>query len=358
MAASVLDRAALLKRAAARADQVDVARLEARAGPGSLLFRNGMAAISAVLLMLEKMLGPRFTLETRARYFETLFLQTVLGCRAGATVQFLESVTYDWELSVLEASEVRAPIVVLDTTLTGDRLVLERPDVLVIRVFSALKLHQLGLELENAGVVSARGPGAEECLEWLRQAREATGTAHSQAELRRLDVDFFLDPDATRRHCDAVFENNAWLARQLRPGGIVSRVVHPALGDRSHLPWACSPFVVLHLASDTIEDHQVLTAALEAESRGLDFGRGASFGFQGHRHEYVVPRLAENRALFKVAMGAGPGREAVADVLGRLLAFPSMDALRRAYPGLEPAPPPRDWAGATPALIQALEQPF
>jgi hypothetical protein len=123
----------------------------------------------------------------------------------------------------------------------------------------------------------------------------------------------------------------------------------------SSLPWACAPFVVLHLVDDS---HPWITAAIEREARALPFRRGASFGFVDHRHESIIPVLREQRPLFKVAMGSSPGpsRQAVLEILQRVLSHCSVGALRRAYPGLRPAQVARDWSAPSPRMLRFLGQ--
>lgn len=317
-----------------------VAELEGRLpGPG-LLFRSAMAAISSLLALLE-----HHGVVMQAQYFETRFLHHVVGAEEQGAL-FAESVEYNWELRPLELPASLPEVTIIDTTLTGERFPVPAG---AIRLFSALKLHQRGLELENCGALVLPSPDLKP---WLQEFRRLTDTGLTPVEAARLDVPFFLtDHDYAER----VFANNAWLARQLRPHpGLVSRVVHPSLF--SDLPWAVAPFLVLHLADEAIDNHRLLAAVLEHEGRGLPFDRGASFGFVRHRHEFIIPVLKENRALFKIAMGSGPGREAIAALLERVLAFPSFAALQAAYPRLDLAPPPTDWATPSPALLEFLEE--
>ena len=124
------------------------------------------------------------------------------------------------------------------------------------------------------------------------------------------------------------------------------------------MPWAVAPFVVLHLCDTTIEAHGLVAAVLEREARHrrLDLQRGASFGFVGPRHEFVIPVLKENRALFKVAMGAAPDK-GVVDLLQEVLSYTSVAALQSAYPRLKAARVPSDWAAPSVRLLEFLEGP-
>lgn len=302
-----------------------------------LLFSSAMAALAALSLLM-----PR--LESEARYYETRFLHEVLHAR-GQDVRWVESVQYDWELrpGVLEP----CPVLVLDTTLTGQRLRLGqlpfRP-TLAVRVFSALKLDQRGQELENAGAVLLSGE--PEVVRPIREAlSELRRSLGAEPRRSRLSPPWVLNADPD--HGERVLENNAWLARRLEPGGLLRRVVHPPGG---------APFCVLHLGDDSLEGHFYLTALIERLVRDLPFGRGASFGFVDHRHEFVVPVLKERRALFKVAMGSSPGpsRQGVLEVLQKALSYPDLAALRRAHPGLRPAAPTADWSAPSPRLLRFL----
>lgn len=338
----------------------------------ALIFRSGMSAIASLWLVLEKLVQGPLEVATLGRYFETLFLQQVLQAPARfqetalaqAPIVTAESVGYDWELTPADLAQLgRAQILIVDTTLTGQRLRLSHlPRApLVIRLFSGIKLDQQGLELENCGALLLAGnPQAVELLaQSLRSARTCAGGAPSTLERRRLAPPFVFDPQLAQAHQDAVFANNAWLAQRLAQvqGGLLARVVHPSL--RHTQEWACAPFVVLHLKDASIEAHRQLTAVLEYEAhrRKLPLGRGASFGFLDHRHEFIIPVLRENRALFKIAMGARQGhpREAIGQLLQEVLAYADAASLARAYPHLDLAPAPADWAAPSARLLEFLE---
>ncbi len=311
-----------------------------------LLFSSAMAALTALAVLM-----PR--LSSQAAYFETAFLLKVLRA-SGQDVQWLESVRYDWELTPWDLElPFESPVLVVDTTLTGNRFRLSHlwqrhQPRLAVRVFSALKLDQRGQELENVGAVLLSGSSevVAPVAQALRALRAACGT---EPECARLSPDWVLDPNDP--HAEAVLESNAWLAARLTAGGLLRRVAHPSL--TGSLPWSCAPFVVLHLAPDS---HPWITAAVEREARDLPFQRGASFGFVDHRHESIIPVLREQRPLFKVAMGSsmGPSRQAVLEILQRVLSHASVGALRRAYPGLRPARMARDWSAPSPRMLRFL----
>jgi len=335
-----------------------------------LLFGSGMAALATLWMALERMWQKSRVLRVAGlgSYFESKFLEQVVQ-GAGtlevvgldeADVVFAESFNYDWELTPLDLNRLRqVKALVLDTTLTGQQLGLGElrarlPHLeFAVRIFSGLKLDQQGLELENCGAALIAGPNpwASQAATILRQARNSSGGELSPLQRGRLAVPLVLDAELARQHAASVFSNNADLARQLRPGGLLARAVHPSLNHQC--AWACAPFVVLHLNDTSISAHRHLAGVLEFEARRrrLPFCRGASFGFLDHRHEFVIPVLRENRALFKVAMGATPN-PGVIELLQEVLACSD---LARAYPQVELAEPVADWATPSARLLEFLE---
>lgn len=318
-----------------------------------LLMRSGMAALAAIWLALERLLPPPLKVTGLGSYFESTFLSQVM--QGGGTVEvtpeadilFAESVSYDWELTPLDPGRLRrARGLVLDTTLTGQKVTLAQlvhPKLeWAIRFFSGLKLDQAGLELENCGAVLVVAPPqiAETLHRTLREARRVTGNLPTPLERQRLSPTFVLDAEVAADHAEKVFDHNRRLAQNLAPTRLLRRAVH-------HHP---CPFVVLHLRDSGIDQHRRLTAALvsQARRRKLDFVRGASFGFVHHRHEFIIPVLKENRALFKVAMGSSDPRPVI-ELLLEVLAAPSLP------PRL--APPPRDWSAPSSRLLRYLEGP-
>ncbi|MBN9417481.1 MAG: hypothetical protein J0I12_18680 [Candidatus Eremiobacteraeota bacterium] len=339
----------------ARADRSQPARLASlenrllaydQAPPGwelqPLLFSSAMAALSALSLLMPRV-------QSQSAYFETQFLRQVLRHDPPYDVAWHESVRYDWELTPWDQQH-QNQVLVLDTTLTGQRLRLaevlqsHRPQ-LAVRVFSALKLDQRGQELENCGAVLLAGP--PETVRAVRHGLERLrDLLQTHPGCARLSPDWVLRPDDG--HAEAVLNNNAWLASHLRAGGLLQRIVHPTRYG--------APFVVLHC-----EHPHYIAAALEREARkrALPFGRGASFGFVAHRHEYVIPVLREERILYKVAMGSSPGpsRQGVLELLQEVMSHSDLSSLRNAFPGLRPAPPARDWSAPTPRLLDFLAGP-
>jgi hypothetical protein len=219
---------------------------------------------------------------------------------------------------------------------------------LVVRMNSALKLDQAGLEFANVGVLSLYTPESAPEREsapvighYLRKMRTILGSGLSFDAICALEVPWFLDPEHLREHCRAVFVNNALFAQCLQGiEGLFACIAHPCLGALSEEPWAQAPFTVLHLREDDLESYGLLLAVLTEESRrrGLSFYAGSSFGFRGHRYEVIIPRVADRRGLFKVAMGArkGPSRAGVVALLQEVAAIPDIVALRARYPDVRP----------------------
>jgi hypothetical protein len=100
--------------------------------------------------------------------------------------------------------------------------------------------------------------------------------------------------------------------------------------------------VVVHLEEDTLENHGLLLAALRYECRvgRLTAAHGSSFGFRSHRFETIIPRVARQQGLFKVCAGArsGPSLNQLTGTLRNLGRHKSFEALRKAYPTLQPVP--------------------
>lgn len=139
-------------------------------------------------------------------------------------------------------------------------------------------------------------------------------------------------------YSEAVFVNNAKLAQSICADGLFRKVVHPSL--KSELPWANSPFVVFHLKEDTLENHGLLLSIIsyEAQKRGVCFSLGSSFGFRGHRFEVIIPRISDQKGLFKVAMGAreGSSRDEVIRLLKEVGGHTTFAHLRKRYPDINP----------------------
>ena len=348
-----------------------------------LVFASGMAAISTLLQAQLRLGRPRSADSTiRAAlwggYFETyILLDTLSGPGFGwfrpktqaelaeatseGTYDLLiaEPVTYDWDLAVLDLDALgqawrgrkseRPGAVVLDTTLSGDRLSHTRllatfgdsPPSLVAVLSSGSKLDQQGLELANVGLLSLFTPAgatrkAEQLATYLEKLRSSLGTGLSLDELVALEAPFFLDRAGSTTFARAVFDSNAILARSVsRLGGLFASVNHPARRPEDHLEWAVGPFVVFDLRQEAPAHHRLLLAVVqeEARRRGLSLTLGSSFGFRGHRFEAIQPEPMGSKGLFKVALGArgGPSRDGIVELFDTLASYPDMQSLRRTF---------------------------
>ncbi|MBF0128218.1 MAG: hypothetical protein HQM02_13535, partial [Magnetococcales bacterium] len=271
-----------------------------------LVFQSGMAAIVLLLHACVRTYKP--TVQTPLRldlfggYYETtralrLFSEPLFSSRRITSqgelarriearennILLLEPVPYDWEMEPLEVApllralraRVTSPMlmVIVDSTIVGPAFqmgaFLEGLDMadppLVIQLNSGLKLDQEGLELAHVGIVTLYAPKrsatglslGERLVKAMRADRKIFGNALSMDEMAILDLPFFLDPVAHLRYCQGVFHNNRLLAESIQPGGLFSRIVHPALASGAEQGWAVAPFVVFHFRPelDTESNH-------------------------------------------------------------------------------------------------------
>ncbi|MBF0379372.1 MAG: SUMF1/EgtB/PvdO family nonheme iron enzyme [Magnetococcales bacterium] len=263
-----------------------------------------------------------------------------------SNVLFLEPVSYDWDLDVLDfeqllhslAKRQKPPrVVILDTTIVGHGFPLDLflhmlpgdPPPLVVVLSSGLKLDQEGLELANVGMLTLfNRDGNEEQEELadrltgkLRRNRNLFGYGLLMDEMAILDVPWFLHLANYKKHCSHVFDNNRRLAAALSPviangEGIFSHVSHPCLSAAAGWSWANAPFVVFHFKPefDSEENHTALVATIlrMAKERNLGFIGGMSFGFRSSRFEIIKPNAilhpnGNQKGLLKVAMGRRSG---------------------------------------------------
>ncbi len=361
-----------------------------------VLFSSGMAGLATFLQSYLSMVRPTsqapLKLVMWGGYFETHALLELLShdafscCRTktqaslwntivqgDADVLLLEPVSYDWDMEVLDLQKLvslgwqrqtkKAKVIVIDTTLVGESIPRQQlftdlagsPPTLFVQLSSGLKLDQQGLEFSNVGIVSIytfeqenRNPKASQFAQYLRSIRQIVGSGLSMDEIALLDVPFFLDRKSMSEYAKAVFLNNAQLAQSIKiEGGIFSRISHPSLSWKADLPWAHAPFVILHLAEDTLVNHSLLLSVVdyEARRRGLSLTPGGSFGFRNHRFEVILPRLSDKGGLFKVAMGArnGPSRNGVIELLNELAGYSDFAALHAGYHNVTPVDLQKVW---------------
>jgi len=349
---------------------------------GHLLFRNGMAAITSLLQCIRPYFfgrnHPPIAVDFFGGYFETQRTFDMLSSPLmtfqrypksddfldavevnEADVLFVEPVSYDWDMEVLELDRLYSALrkrqsqpkmIVVDTTIVGHTFPLHEflkalpgdPPPVVVQISSGLKLDQEGLELSNAGILSIYGHETavktfpvNRLLSKLSGSRKINGAGLSAYETALLDTPWFLNPKRFADHSNAVFQNNKTLAVTLSAiieasDGIFEKVSHPSLSAASHLPWAAAPFVVFHFreAFDHESTHARVTETLLKHSSrdGIGFfGTGMSFGFRSHRFEIIKPEKILHpkgtaKGLLKVAMGSrnGPMASAVTELLTNL----------------------------------------
>ena len=337
-----------------------------------LLFSSGQAAMNCLLLALAPR-GANPANPPRIRhlggYFETEELLAMLSSHGmirelpkngddHADVLILEPVYFDRAAQVHRLDMAAAlqrhcataegcpSLVIVDSTLVGPCFDLDpllpkqlgcaQAGHLLVRMGSGLKLDQAGLELANVGMVSLYRQDdpvpAIDPAEKLRKARTLTGAGLGFDAVGALQAPWFLDRLQARRYAEAVFENNALLARRLsegvaETGGLFSQVSHPSLGaDRG----AEAPLVLIQLEDDSPENYQRLEQliARETKARDLRFDKGGSFGFRGHRYEAILPQAGEITPFLRVALGARAGwsRDGIIDLLCEIAQAKSVDS--------------------------------
>lgn len=290
-----------------------------------ILFSSGQAAMTTALLVLGGHIvsdKPALRLAHRGVYFETKALVRTLPFVNEATfaqtadVIINEPVCCDGQFHQLDTAKLLSAspsAVIFDTTLMGrmdgvdDYLAGLQPGgkQIVMRVASALKLLQGGLELANCGVLSVYTSHASlsGVGDKLRTMRTLTGSGLHHVDALALEAPWVFDADHTDSYTSAIFEHNARLAQAVEP---VNRrfepVTHPSFGG------ANAPFCAFRLkgASPAAYDALDQEIAAEAQRRKLNLARGGSFGFRGHRYEIVKPETGEPPFL-RMALGRRGG---------------------------------------------------
>jgi hypothetical protein len=178
---------------------------------------------------------------------------------------------------------------------------------------SGLKLHQGGLELASVGILSVFTPQdalipAKELGNRVRKIRTLLGLGLSFADVAVLEAPWFLDREYTRLYQQAVFENNARLARHVSATNQLFRgAFHPSLLNGQQ---GCrdGPYCVFRLKSGDPQAYDLLEEWIRCavRARGILFEWGGSFGFRGHRFEVVRPGDGAEPFL-RVALGRRPG---------------------------------------------------
>ena len=312
-----------------------------------ILLSSGQSAMAAILHALEgsSLFGGnrRLSFVHLGSYFETgeifsLFKSLLASGERGRSavenmteldgdIVIVEPVFCDGSFGVVDLSRLleshaqrqRPRAYLFDNTLCGARFALEQQlrrfetiePIAVFRIFSGLKLFQAGLELSSVGILSVftRDGGAisaREIAERIRRIRTLLGMGLTFFEVAALEVPWFLDPQHTRRYEQAVFDNNAFLARAVAAENrLFEGMFHPSLLSEDTFGAPYSAFRLREhdpAAYDALEQH----LQREAQRRDLQFELGGSFGFRGHRFEIVRPESGEEPFL-RVALGCRSG---------------------------------------------------
>lgn len=240
-------------------------------------------------------------------------------------------------------------LAILDTTLTGpffpiDELIepLGGDDAPIVITFrSGLKLDQAGLEMVNVGIVSVYRHRTKlasthvDVAAQLRHLRTVLGSGLTFDEISTLEAPWFLNREYFHHHSQAVFDNNAHLARELlNRNRLFAQVLHPQFAQ-PNCRWAKAPYCVLRLPDSDHAQYRLLERVLayEADRRGIYFDLGGSFGFRGHRFETVIPDPAMGSPFLRVAMGSRstPSARAVIELLGQIAALPDFAHVMERY---------------------------
>jgi len=315
----------------------------------NVLLSSGQSAMAAVLHALEGGLligGNRpLSFVHLGAYFETaeifsLFssLLKPIGCgreavkridSLDADVFIIEPVFCDGEFGSIDVDRVidvhkrnmRSRVYIFDTTLTGmahsveKDLVRMRPlkPPAVFRLVSGLKLLQGGLELSGVGVLTVFTPNdaalsAKQLGDRIRKIRTLLGLGLSFADVAVLEAPWFLDREYTSIYQQAIFDNNARLAKTVAASNRIFRgAFHPSMLPECQGP-RDAPYCVFRLQGTDPQSYARLEQLLrhEIRKRGILFETGGSFGFRGHRFEVVHPEDG-SESFLRVALGRRQG---------------------------------------------------
>ncbi|MET0181381.1 MAG: hypothetical protein ABW199_00695 [Caulobacterales bacterium] len=301
-----------------------------------VLFSSAQAALTTLLLTLQAerlrdiaLLGSYF--ETRDLIANHASLRSALVDEScAAEIMIVEPVACDGQFMVYDmplfasrlAKAQGAPTIIADTTLTGhlDRLGPLREaqgQGQLIKLVSGLKLMQAGLELANVGVVTLYRDWGAHHAEALRKTRTLIGAGLRFSDALALEAPFFVDGQYAARYGEAIFANNAELARVASEHNRrFEQIDHPSFYG------AAVPYCVFRLRDgENGIDALGETIAAEAKRRELAFDRGGSFGFRGHRFDVVKPENGDP-AFLRVAMGrrGGTNKDAVIALMADIMA--------------------------------------
>lgn len=300
-----------------------------------LLFSSGQAAMTAALLVLQQQLCPRKTSVVHlGKYFETRLLMEALPATIDllgpaqvldADCLIVEPIACDGRFSRVDVKELGAQMavhrsaprcVIFDSTLLGRvdevncflaRTCSVGPNI-IMRVCSGLKLFQAGLEIANVGILTCFKRAdllqpTDDVSAALRVLRTLTGGGLRAADTLALEAPWIFDRDNTARYEQAIFDHNAALAAAVAADNrLFEPLSHPALEGAS------APYCVFRLVCPTSEAYDALEGKIidEAKRHKLNFDKGGSFGFRGHRFEVVYPDTGEQPFL-RVALGRRGG---------------------------------------------------
>jgi hypothetical protein len=314
-----------------------------------ILLSSGQSGMAAVLHALEG--ASVFQAERRrsvvhyGSYFETGEILGFFGSllspvgqgraaveamdRVDADISIVEPVYCDGAFGVVDVERLiaghtagqRPRVFMFDNTLCGTRYSVETllpaleaaAPAAVFRIFSGLKLFQAGLELSSVGILSVftrdggQSPDARELGERIRRIRTLLGLGLSFVEVAALEAPWFLDRGHTHGYEQAVFDNNAALARAVADANrLFVGTFHPCLLSGAGAKGA--PYSAYRLRERSPDAYSALEQHIldEARRRGLVFDWGGSFGFRGHRFEVVRPESGAEPFL-RVALGRRSG---------------------------------------------------
>jgi len=315
-----------------------------------VLLSSGQSAMAAALHALEggSLIGGdrRLSFVHLGGYFETaeifsLFSSLLKPLGRGraavgtmsawdADVFIIEPIFCDGEFGSVDVSEVidqhlnkpRPRVYIFDTTLTGTAYSLESEltemsrlkPAAVFRLVSGLKLLQGGLELSSVGILSVftlsdAAVSARQLGDRIRRIRTLLGLGLSFADVAVLEAPWFLDREYTRLYQQAIFDNNARLAKEVSTTNkIFRKTFHPSILPQWQGPHE-APYCAFRLETSDAHTYAGLEERIREEVRMRDilFEAGGSFGFRGHRFEVVHPEDG-SESFLRVALGRRSGR--------------------------------------------------
>lgn len=318
----------------------------------SILYSSGMAALTSLISNYIHMISnnkDKITILVWGAYYETrMFFDYIKGkniewlcCNTESElienihrdfdIIFIEPVKYDWNLEVLNIPHVlefvleqcvkihKHRLLLFDSTLVAEELPMtnilgflrDAPYLLVANFNSMLKLHQQGLELTNAGLITLYSSyGQKDNLDirkislFCKKMRTIFGKGLRVQEILMLDNPFSFNRSEVLQYSKVIFLNNALLANTVNTIGIFEKISHPSL-QNNNFSWAKAPFVVFILKEDCLKNYSKLISIIqyEANVRELPLVYGSSFGFRHCRFEIIIPNLNNDKGIFKIAMG-------------------------------------------------------